>query len=189
MHRLYILKEIRNCGVDGAGFVKPSDGVTIRTKSKQGEEAMSEIIKWNELTPEERNVLIAQKVMGLRVEHWTEETYKDADPNYCYVTGYVIINEPRTFSYWSSVPRYTQSLDSAMQVVQAIKPTRRGYLDMTYWSEDYSTVVFHLPDTDEDYYDLKMFSYDGSLSLPEAICIAALKAKGYQVDTSQRKTP
>jgi hypothetical protein len=55
----------------------------------------TEAIPWSTLMPEQRNALIAEKVMGLRIEHWTDKELRgqgeDGEETVCSLrTGYVV---------------------------------------------------------------------------------------------------
>ncbi len=140
---------------------------------------MSETIKWSALTPEQRDALLAEKVMGLKIEHWTDETYKDADPAYCYVKGYVVINEPGSISHWSPVPRFSQSMDDAWLVIKHLDEELDGYHLILFMDEMKKLVIDEVVsnDWDEDGITLK-----GLANLtPDKLCRSALVARDMRI--------
>lgn len=66
----------------------------------------------------EIDVKVAEKIFGYKVEHWTQEKYKDCDPSCDYVTGWVIINEPGSIMYWRALPHYSVNIADAWTVLE-----------------------------------------------------------------------
>ncbi len=121
-------------------------------------------MRWDELSEEEQNVLIAEKVMGLNVEYWTEEDYENTrDPSFCYVTGYVVIHPPTAFLYWSRVSHYTESMDAAWDIIELFKREGRNNADLIHF-------LYHLESLAK-YRTPRDLLYDLT---PTLICKAAL---------------
>jgi len=88
---------------------------------------VSEIIKWGQLTPHQRNVLVAEKVMG-----WTPTLCVDGEHNiymgayWSCTCGWIsdtpIVGGPA--EHEEPVPRYSQSMDAAWQVLERFIETR-----------------------------------------------------------------
>jgi hypothetical protein len=125
---------------------------------------MSEVIHWQALTPEQRDALVAEKVMEQRihVEPAGETEYDLA----------LVINDAAGVARIEPIPRYTQSLDAAWLVVERI--------------EDANVTVTHIP---RAYQRCTIEFYDGNRievfenTAPEAICVAALRAVGCGIVT------
>ena len=129
----------------------------------------SEVIHWKALAIRQRDALIAEKVMGKRVEHWTEEDCEGHELR----TGYVL---PDQFGS-PPVPCYSTNISAAWEVVREVnKP-----LDYTY--DRYAAFVNELEKIvgSDMFYDLFYCDVDGDHLTAERLCIAALRAYGIEV--------
>lgn len=119
----------------------------------------TETIKWSELSARERDELVALKVMGWRKDH-----------------GWDYFADGLTIRTWkeSSFKRFQPSTDisAAWEVVEELS-ARGLYLDI---------------DTHPDFYlvDVQrrnnVVAYSVATTAPEAICLAALKAVGVDIE-------
>ncbi len=146
----------------------------------------NETIRWSEASPGKIDALVAEKVMGLKIEHWTDEKYKDADTSYCYVKGYVVINEPGSFSHWSSVPRYEQSMGEAWHVLRRVvdesKPLRHDMHSYDVLKLFCAALMGNAGEYERyNPYDLQLDIWQLAQLTPEMICKAALIAAGCEV--------
>jgi hypothetical protein len=133
---------------------------------------MSEdVIKWNELSPWERNVEVAEKVMGLcghrRLEpyppHPKDFQCVECKCRFCFET--IEDETPRSRPY-------TLSISAAWEVIEHIAPR---IFSLNRYNDGPHCEMSDGNDNSE------VFSAYGT-SFPEAICITALKAKGYEID-------
>lgn len=159
-------------------------------------------MKWSELGEIQRNALVAEKVMGWQ---WIPYTFYDAAPPddqlwllpdgqsvACLTSGEwtYYLDEPeiypegsvfplphkdnRHIPYW--IPRYTTSMDAAWLVVEKILDKVVFTSEVGDWSNESKYVVITFGRT---------LSQDeirtAAATMPEAICIAALKTVGVEI--------
>ena len=118
--------------------------------------------KWKSVSERERDVVIAEKVMG-----WTKIIY-DED-SYCgEYCGFEDGNEDDPNSYWC-IPSYTTQIDDAWNVVEKM---RKSYYQINLRESDfgYECYFYRVPDA------LKPRKASIGSSASEAICLAALVA-------------
>ena len=72
--------------------------------------------KYSDLSPRQKDALIAVKVFGLSVEHWVTREVEGYDLR----TGYVEMHE----FYNPQIPRYSSRIDDAWAIMDHIKPGR-----------------------------------------------------------------
>ncbi len=121
-------------------------------------------MNWEEMTPEQRDVLVAEKVMG----HETGEMPSG------------------TLMMWNDsglmeeIPRYTQSMDVAWLVVRMMNnsdsPTFHSYQGYADFIDALEKIV-----GSNLFFDLFYCDKDGDHLTPERICKAALEAVGVDV--------
>lgn len=159
---------------------------------------MSETIKWADLTELQRSALVAEKVLGwqwiaydyhdssmkgqlwllpdgesvtnLRPGEWTsyleeEQIYPDGSP------FPLPRQDNRHLPVW--LPHYSTNIEDAWEVVEHMKKRAS---------------MIYLPDLDSQIAQASIwanseFHLGCATTMPEAICIAALKAVGLQVET------
>jgi len=132
---------------------------------------VSDTIKWSELTPKQRDEEIHEKVMG-----HTRHTVRHEVPSRA--GGIAFISSYTTWQTGGQeTPRYSQCMDSAWLVVEKMKEPDAD----PGWEGNRSRFA--------DFSDeLVPFAESSSLFdvlwciTPEAICIAALRACGFQVE-------
>lgn len=137
---------------------------------------MSEVIKWHQLKPQERDALIAEKVMGLNVEHWTEserETIdEDGNPEvWSLRTGYVIIDGLSN----PTVSRYTSNMDAAWQVLEHIFRVEQSP------NEEHFFAKMERRRRMLAWFELAHLWSMTATEAAEAICKAALQAVGHEI--------
>jgi hypothetical protein len=130
----------------------------IETRESGGYKNMSETIKWNELKPEERDALIAEKVMG-----WEPVTPYKVFQRYLW-------KREDAPGLTQGTPGFSQSMDAAWLVLKQAAQT-----------VDKEDLTFELFGT--TWGDLDAFSMLDMLCTwtPETICRASLKAIGIEV--------
>lgn len=137
---------------------------------------MSETIKWSALTPEQRDTLIAEKIMG-----WTPEPCDALDQMidfsdgwYCKACG-VYKWLPGRQEHNKPTPRYSQNMDTAWLILKHFSD----------WEEHYQfheKFMSYFEETVSDRWDEDGLTFEGlALLTPEQICIATLKAVGCEV--------
>jgi len=158
---------------------------------------MSDAVQWNELLPRERDALVAEKVMeyetvdGLTLYRWVRD---HPTPNFSGRTGKHAMVDPdewyRLFSApigltaakWTDLPKYTTDIAAAWEVVEkmpksAVVELRNMHEGVRTWHAE----VWLLPSPFASAYG------DGFVgnadTAPEAICIAALRACGVEMET------
>lgn len=130
-------------------------------------------MNWKEMKPRERDALIAEKVMGLQVEHWTESERETVDEDgnpetWSLRTGYVVIDGLSN----PYVLHYTEDMSAAWQVVEKIKQEGHRYNNSLFVQWQYHLdYLYGRPAHRDVLYDLS----------PEGICLAALKAVGVEI--------
>lgn len=137
---------------------------------------MSETIHWQQLTPEQRDRIVAEKLFGWRPIECNEELtiYSDGEAwcSGCHGYDHISTFEHSVVAYLA----YTQSMDAAWRV-----------------TTDYPTLVIEYEVLDLFKYQLgghyTCQIYKGTKKVeakaqtaPEAICIAALMLAGYTVE-------
>lgn len=155
---------------------------------------MTEAIKWRELTAEQRDALIHEKVMSQSLMCDTQlMVTKCHNPNIsipfytwnCPACDYMGSGNapPHENSHLSKlpVPYYTTSMDAAWMIVEKMKEAKWG----AFCCELDGVLTGHRWDTARDkpyvtWFEQFLYSLNA-----EGICIAALLACGAQVDTQQ----
>lgn len=110
---------------------------------------------WNEMSPRERDALVAEKVMG---NDYNDPKYFNSSNN--------------NIRVWDDdLPRYTTDIAAAWEVVEKLRPdillNVQPYGD--FWHCKAFTVHMH------------ELAHTRAKSAPEAICLAALRAKGVEI--------
>ena len=125
-----------------------------------------ETIEWHALTPEQRNAVVAEKVMGLRV--YKKDTW-----------GRWAIERLDKPGLTEEIPLYTTSLDAAWPIW-----TKLGDYDiqrkfLCAWVEDDNPERYDWKSCNPylDFLDVESMQH----ITPERICLAALRACGYEV--------
>ncbi len=150
-------------------------------------------IEWSSLTPEQKDALVAEKVMEWRptlCEATEKDIFYAAESAekvriYCSKCGYQdregIIY--RGIVYWvHSVPQphYTQSMDAAWLVVRMMNnsdsPTFHSYQGYADFIDALEKIV-----GSNMFFDLFYCDKDGDHLTPERICKAALQAVGVEI--------
>ena len=147
---------------------------------------MSEPIDWKALTPEQRNRLVAEKVMG-----WTEQQCDlDAHPEMeltIYSDGSACCPRCEVYDHIGNLehgsippPPYSTSMDAVWEIVkhfdECLERDERTY---TLFSESFLSGIATSYDKYSDHYcsDEAIFSLsDLAEFTPEKICLAALRA-------------
>lgn len=144
-------------------------------------------MKWTELSEQERDVLVASKVMRWQpkpcdLEETDEELtlYGSGDvccPR-CGAYGHINAFEHGTIP----PPHYTTSMDVAWQVLQKVLDDSKGYAQMTlYHTGGYLALRIHMQDGDKDRF-LPPVHVEDEMSAPKILCIAALRAVGVEIE-------
>lgn len=124
------------------------------------------MLKWSELSAKERNELVATKVVG-----WTRGEHLGLKRMvWRYPEGQVIDG----FDWQNEVPRFSEEIAAAWEVVEKLRRERMNI-----------SVV-----SDEDGgWNVEMWDYNNRQSkevfadtAPEAICLAALRACGVEIE-------
>ncbi|SRR6266700_3485660 len=154
---------------------------------------MSESIKWQELTAEQRDRLVHEKVMKQSVDTGECEhrygTFEVTCPS-CR-SSWEEYSPNRSHLHGKGIPHYTQSLDAAWQVVEKINAGNftlervvNSPIDQQISSTPYSDkhhfyeAAFYLGEN----WQKTTQTYHNQANTPhEAICIAALRASGIEV--------
>jgi Phage ABA sandwich domain len=142
--------------------------------------SVSEVIDWNSLSPERRDTLIAEKIMRWHPEECKPESYQvvaNLDSYRCYKCGKHAPIESGYYYHLQKTPRYSTSMDAAWLIVERMTQLREpvyGSPFRIFTMELRNQADRHLHESD--------WIYNFFLSLtPEAICIAALRACGIEV--------
>jgi hypothetical protein len=134
---------------------------------------MSEPIKWAELNPTMRNALVAEKVLGLRVHRIPAQHYELMD-----VSDHAVLLNAEDIII-GTIPPYTSSIDAAWLIMDHLKPGRSGP------GEHQETFLIrarfvHQLDNMESWWSWSRER------LCEAICLAALRSAGVEIDMSEK---
>jgi hypothetical protein len=155
---------------------------------------MTEIIQWATLTPERRNCLVHEKVMGKSIkcsghpitivhrspsrtqgEHFEYATW------HCETCGKGASQiAPEEHDAPGEIPNYSESLDAAWQLVRRVNnPNNPAFPDY----QDYANFIECLEELvgSNLFFDLFYCDAEGDHLNPERICIAALRAVGCEV--------
>jgi hypothetical protein len=130
---------------------------------------MSETVIWANLAPNERDALIAQHVFGRKIVKWRERRT-------------LLMEREGRPGLHESVPAYTESMDEAWKVLQAMAK-----------HEDRSRFM-HLLDKGDlaSKSNLEFQLWEILIHIttwtPEMICLAALRALGLVIDTDTERT-
>jgi hypothetical protein len=165
-----------------------------------------EIIQWNILTPQERDVLIHEKVMGKDIycigtivandwgeyqcricfRHFLPEDVQDGTP-IRHIKSDVITyrynqagEQVLTDTY---IPHYTRSLDAVWIVLKHIVDSHTSHEQDRHFllALNYYGVLSEDDILDKGEFRLSLHTLAFSIS-PEVLCLAALKHKEYEVD-------
>jgi hypothetical protein len=145
---------------------------------------MSARVSWKALSPRERDALVAERVMGWR-------RYRSSyHPCYALLSadllrdgamvdqGAEVPAEPCRDAY-GRVPHYTTDIAAAWEVVEQFKADGVWFSiesNAVEWEADIRTVV-----NDDDEQVIRL-GVGYAMTAPEAICIAALRACGVEVE-------
>jgi hypothetical protein len=158
---------------------------------------MSDIIQWHTMTPEQRDRLVAEKIMS-----WQPVMCKAVDPD---INRYTWLewNDDSQWCMWCGVretwasgneiehralphPAYTQSMDSAWQVLQEMvrRHNKDGRTkDFMQFAENMLEVGgWDSSDAWAEIYPAHEIFTMAAKWTPEAICIAALKVVGVDLE-------
>jgi hypothetical protein len=148
---------------------------------------MSETIQWAALTPEQRNLLIAEKIMGWDATQPCTGTFLPLDPEpdglYCPKCGAEICWGDDEEHHTPLPPHYSESMDAAWMVLQEIvrRPKQDGAINDAFGK--FADAMLYEDNHDafsEIFPAYQIFSMAAEWT-PERICIAALKAVGCEV--------
>jgi hypothetical protein len=132
--------------------------------------SMSEPIKWSAFTSEQRDALIAERVIGWVPQEcdgsisWDHGIWRCLE---CGTDG----TRHETTMHTIPVPHYTTSMDAAWLVVEKMKEAGRNNGLFVPWQYHLS-YLYGRPSYRDTLYDLNA----------EGVCIAALRAVGLQVE-------
>lgn len=118
---------------------------------------------WGEMTPEERDALVAEKVMG-----WE----KSVDPDNPNETVYISPGDPN-WRKGHRPPFYTRRINYAWDIVEKLEEDGWGLRLSTYADGDRDATFVHVVGSKA------VSAYERSA--PESICRAALRVKGVDV--------
>jgi hypothetical protein len=150
-----------------------------------------EIINWRTMTPTQRDTLIAEKVMGWQERQCDGEHGEVAGGWFCTKCGHNG-NWGEGFTHTELPPRYSQSMDDAWLVLQAmvkhyqqsagkdINPQFEAFADLMLASSEWDSSSAY----SEIYPACEIFAIAAKWT-PEMIGIAALRALGYEVLTEE----
>lgn len=147
-------------------------------------------MKWAEMTPEQRNVPVAEKVMGENPDVPCTGRFISAD--YVGSGRQICISCGAKYKYPGPMlhnplppPHYSESMDAAWLIVKhlddSLEVNKAGKLHSLQFLSSIATSY----DAYSDHYssDEAIFSLSDLAALtPEKICIAALRAKGIEVE-------
>lgn len=140
---------------------------------------MSEPIRWQQLTPEQRNALIAEKVMRWQGKPCDGEWAELSGGWFCTKCGYDG-NWGDGFAHTELPPRYTQSMDAVWPVLLSA-----AYHTPSEKSSSLQKLAHELFNCGmiDDLHDLNPYWVLGLMQgwTPEFLCIACLRACGYEV--------
>ena len=147
-----------------------------------------EPIKWHALTPEQRNALIAEKVMNWQERQCDGEWAEVSGGWFCTKCGHDG-NWGDSFEHAELPPRYSQSMDAAWLVLQNMV---ERYEQKAQQFFDFAGYMFDASGWDRteihgDVYPGFHVCIMAAQWTPDAICIAALRAMGYAVLTEEAK--
>ena len=148
------------------------------------------IVKWSEVTPEERNKLVHEKVMELPLSMpctgaitWKRDPFNNRERGHwiCECGYYGVTDDTLHFGL-SSIPAYSTSMAAAWLVVRrmnepdVIAGETRFDAYANFIDALEKLVGSHL------FFDLFHCDEDGDHLTPERICLAGLKAVGIEVE-------
>ena len=142
---------------------------------------MSEAIKWAELTPQQRDTLVAEKIMGWRATPCDGEQGEQpisSDGWFCLKCGYDG-NWGDSFEHMELPPRYTTRLDAIKQLRQRMAerfPLLNLHLIAFTYHRCYAAFAEEYP-----YENWEWAEGNGEHCMEEAICKAALKVCKWKV--------
>jgi len=151
---------------------------------------MSEPINWKAMTPEQRNRCVAEKVMGFPSECFGALNVTPCTPlsapayvvwtcDACFFVGSgdSEVDAPKEHVPVIHIPPYSTSMDTAWEVVRQMNKPINGKFDR------YAAFIDHLEKIvgSNMFFDLFYCDENESHLTPERICIAALRACGYEV--------
>jgi Phage ABA sandwich domain len=137
-------------------------------------------VKWSELTSEQRDRLVAEKVMG-----WTEQTCEGTSLDMlegpgewqCSICGFQArYSDP--IEHIALPPRYSTDMNVTWQIVEKMV-TRQSYHDIDY---EWSGPLFGCPCWYVKINDGGHYSWIMADTAQDAICIASLRAVGIEVE-------
>lgn len=138
-----------------------------------------EPINWRAMTPEQRNDVMHEKVMGHARKTTTHTSKTRAGDSFSYNVTSWQTGEPET-------PRYSQSMDAAWQVLQEMVKRKEPETDDSVQFEIFTEQMLAVGGWDNSTVWSEIYPASEVFVMavkwtPEAICIAALRALGYEV--------
>lgn len=162
-----------------------------------------ETIHWHALSPEQRNEILHQKVMGVkllctgRLVKGARDELMSRNAYICMeclvvltVTDDYLLNRALPKQHMKHIPPYTTSLDAAWKLVEHLREQKHcvafhlGYDARKVYEGMFS---FRNVGADQGHVPYKLSIQTSETSPAEAICIAALRACGYEVVTEEAK--
>lgn len=146
-------------------------------------------IQWSEMTPGERNRVIATKIMGITDFHCdgkfslvrNREMLSRRSVYICSKCQMVLKTTNRGLErhglpepHMILVPRYTESMDAAWEVVKRVSTAPYDWKFLSWIATNYDVCSKHADEATSRLSDLAALT-------PEKICLAALRACGVEV--------
>jgi hypothetical protein len=123
-------------------------------------------MKWDEMSPRERDALIAEKVMGYEVIDVLKQGITHMDNG---------------TKRWIKNPNYSTKIADAWQVVEKLKQ-KHDFVTIVWGDGTWGChIATMLPPNDEWEYDSNEWVADAPTA-PEAICKASLLAMGVEIE-------
>jgi hypothetical protein len=138
---------------------------------------MNETIKWQELTPEQRDCLVAVRLMGWVPKECEGSISWDHGIWRCLECGKDGTRHEET-THNVPVPRYSESMDAAWEVVEHLRKTHYTIQVVG------NTFRYEVAIADRIFARSRIDHGQGeghAVSAPEAICIASLRVNGIEV--------
>lgn len=148
------------------------------------------VVKWSEMTPEERDKLVHEKVMELPLSMpctgaiaWKRDPFNNRERGHwiCECGYYGVTDDTLHFGL-SSIPVYSASMDAAWLVVRRMNETVKS--DLPEQDALYPKFIASLRELigSNFLYAALWCSENGDALTPRRICLAALKAVGIEVE-------
>lgn len=138
-------------------------------------------MKWNELSPRERDALVATHIFGTQVEHLTQREYRFTNEEgeeevHELLTGYATLGK----CGYQLIPHYTTDMSTAWQVLQHL--ATRYNPKSRYDYEPFNRLTDALLGEREEIYPSHDCMYEIAKWTPDRICLAALRAVGVTIE-------